>query len=236
MVLLGAVMALCAVQGFHSGRGSPVVGRQRVARTPVSAVLERTRLDDKDRLLDTSLTERALRGPSETGADGRKLRVGIIGAGLAGLVTAMDLSEAGYDVEMFESRRFVGGKVSSWVDNDGNHIEMGLHVFFGCYYNLFGIMKRVGAFESGLRLKDHRHVFINEGGTVGELDFRMGGIGAPINGLKAFATTAQLGIVDKIANALALGNPVTCPIVQVRSASTPRATRMAARRVTILAP
>lgn len=35
-------------------------------------------------------------------------------------------------VEIFEARRFVGGKVGSWVDKDGNHIEMGLHVFFGC--------------------------------------------------------------------------------------------------------
>ena len=35
-------------------------------------------------------------------------------------------------MEIFEARRFVGGKVGSWVDKDGNHIEMGLHVFFGC--------------------------------------------------------------------------------------------------------
>lgn len=46
---------------------------------------------------------------------------------------------------------------------------------------------------------------------MGGLDFRMGGIGAPINGLKAFATTGQLGIFDKLANALALG---TSPIVK----------------------
>lgn len=39
----------------------------------------------------------------------------------------------------------------------------------------------------------------------------MGGIGAPFNGLKAFATTEQLGIYDKIANAVALG---TSPIVK----------------------
>ena len=39
----------------------------------------------------------------------------------------------------------------------------------------------------------------------------MGGIGAPFNGLKAFATTGQLGIYDKMANALALG---TSPIVK----------------------
>mmetsp|Transcript_10666 Transcript_10666/g.27710 ORF Transcript_10666/g.27710 Transcript_10666/m.27710 type:complete len:595 (-) Transcript_10666:206-1990(-) len=195
-------------------RASAVRSRVSTARAAPLAVLERAKIEDKDRLLDTALTEQALRGPNVRAADGRKLKVGIVGAGLAGMVTAMDLSEAGYDVEMFEARRFVGGKVSSWVDKDGNHIEMGLHVFFGCYYNLFGIMKRVGAFDNGLRLKDHRHVFVNRGGTIGELDFRMGGIGAPVNGLKAFATTAQLNIGDKIANALALGNPITCPIVQ----------------------
>ena len=39
----------------------------------------------------------------------------------------------------------VGGKVASWLDKDGNHIEQGLHVFFGCYYNLFGIMMRTGS-------------------------------------------------------------------------------------------
>jgi len=58
------------------------------------------------------------------------MRVAIVGAGLAGLSTAVDLVDRGCEVEIFESRPFVGGKVSSWVDNDGNHIEMGLHVFF----------------------------------------------------------------------------------------------------------
>jgi len=209
---------LAGALAFSGPGRAPSTAPSRVAaaRGNVRAVLERQQLgtNDKSGLLDTSSTDRALRGPTVRAKDGRKLKVGIIGAGLGGMVTAMDLSEAGYDVEMFEARRFVGGKVSSWLDKDGNHIEMGLHVFFGCYYNLFGIMKRVGAYESGLRLKDHRHLFVNKGGQIGELDFRMGGIGAPLNGLKAFATTAQLGIGDKIANALALGNPITCPIVQ----------------------
>jgi zeta-carotene desaturase len=79
--------------------------------------------------------------------DGKKLSVGIIGSGLAGMITAMELSEAGHSVHIFDSRRFHGGKVGSWIDKDNNHIEMGLHVFFGCYYNLFGIMKRIGAMK-----------------------------------------------------------------------------------------
>ncbi len=137
------------------------------------------------------------------------MRVAIVGAGLAGMATAIDLADAGVEVEIFESRPFIGGKVGSWVDGDGNHIEMGLHVFFGCYYNLFALMEKVGAIAN-LRLKEHTHTFINKGGKVGELDFRFV-TGAPFNGLKAFFTSSQLSAADKIFNSLALG---TSPIVR----------------------
>eukprot|EP00310_Coccolithus_braarudii_P025241 CAMPEP_0183338458 /NCGR_PEP_ID=MMETSP0164_2-20130417/5744_1 /TAXON_ID=221442 /ORGANISM="Coccolithus pelagicus ssp braarudi, Strain PLY182g" /LENGTH=575 /DNA_ID=CAMNT_0025508313 /DNA_START=18 /DNA_END=1745 /DNA_ORIENTATION=- len=161
-----------------------------------------------DAFLNTDLMQRAQNGLGVVSKS--KLKVGIVGAGLAGMITAMDLADAGHEVEIFESRRYVGGKVSSWLDKDGNHIEMGLHVFFGCYYNLFGIMRRTGCFDESLRLKEHTHTFINNGGSVGELDFRFP-IGAPVSGLQAFARTQQLGVYDKLANALALG---TSPIVR----------------------
>ncbi len=137
------------------------------------------------------------------------MRVAIVGAGLAGLATAVDLADAGCEVQIFESRPFVGGKVGSWVDADGNHIEMGLHVFFGCYYQLFDLMQKVGALDNFLA-KQHTHTFINEGGRVGALDFRFFS-GAPLNGLKAFFTTSQLSAYDKFRNAMALG---TSPVVQ----------------------
>lgn len=137
------------------------------------------------------------------------MRVAIIGAGLAGLATAVELADAGWEVEIFESRRFVGGKVGSWLDADGNHVEMGLHVFFGNYYQLFELMQKVGAFEN-LLCKEHVHTFINKGGRTGALDFRFL-TGAPFNGLKAFFTTSQLSLQDKVQNALALG---TSPIVR----------------------
>ncbi|MBE9007590.1 9,9'-di-cis-zeta-carotene desaturase [Fortiea sp. LEGE XX443] len=137
------------------------------------------------------------------------MRVAIVGAGLAGLATAVDLADAGCEVQIFESRPFVGGKVGSWVDDDGNHVEMGLHVFFGCYYQLFDLMEKVGAL-SHLLLKEHTHTFINKGGRTGALDFRFF-TGAPFNGLKAFFTTSQLSLQDKLQNAIALG---TSPIVR----------------------
>ncbi len=136
------------------------------------------------------------------------MRVAIVGAGLAGMVTAVDLVDAGHEVEIFEARPFVGGKVGSWVDADGNHIEMGLHVFFNNYANLFALMQRIGATDIFLP-KEHVHNFINAGGDIGKLDFRFF-LGAPFHGLKAFFTTGQLTIIDKLRNALALG---TSPIV-----------------------
>ena len=136
------------------------------------------------------------------------MRVAIVGAGLAGLAAAVELVDAGHEVEIYESRPFIGGKVGSWVDADGNHIEMGLHVFFNNYANLFALMKKVGAFEN-LLLKEHVHTFINKDGDIGRLDFRFL-VGAPFHGLKAFFTTGQLTLQDKIQNAIALG---TSPIV-----------------------
>lgn len=161
-----------------------------------------------DSFLNQDLMARAQNGPGKVNKE--SLNIGIIGAGLAGMIAAMDLADAGHKVELFEIRPYVGGKVSSWKDKDGNHIEMGLHVFFGCYYNLFGIMKRTGGFDQNLRIKEHVHTFVNEGGKLGALDFRFP-IGAPVSGLQAFAKTEQLGLEDKFHNAVRLG---TSPIVR----------------------
>ena len=122
------------------------------ARLPALSMVEtftsegaKTQLVGNSAFLNEDLMGRAIRGPGVVSKS--KLKIAVVGAGLAGMVAAMDLVDAGHDVELFELRPFVGGKVSSWKDNDGNHIEMGLHVFFGSYYNLFGIMKRTGSFD-----------------------------------------------------------------------------------------
>jgi len=137
------------------------------------------------------------------------VRVAIVGSGLAGLAAAVDLVDAGHQVDLYEARPFMGGKVGSWVDEGGNHIEMGLHVFFFNYANLFALLRKVGAIDN-LLPKDHTHLFVNSGGDLRELDFRFA-LGAPFNGLKAFFTTPQLDWIDKLRNALALG---TSPIVR----------------------
>lgn len=145
------------------------------------------------------------------------MRIAIIGGGLAGLVTAVNLVDAGHEVEIFEARPFMGGKVGSWQDPAGNHIEMGLHVFFGCYENLYALMKKLGSFDNLLQ-KEHTHTFVNRGGNLGALDFRFP-VGAPFHGLKAFFTTNQLSWRDKLQNAVALGlSPIVRGLVDFQGA------------------
>ncbi|KAL4326145.1 hypothetical protein GQ457_11G015460 [Hibiscus cannabinus] len=160
---------------------------------------------------------------------GPKLKVAIIGAGLAGMSTAVELLDQGHEVDIYESRPFIGGKVGSFVDRRGNHIEMGLHVFFGCYNNLFRLMKKVGA-DKNLLVKDHTHTFVNKWGEIGgmqripafsfvtsscvaELDLRFQ-VGAPLHGIRAFLATNQLKTYDKARNALALAlSPVVKALI-----------------------
>lgn len=54
---------------------------------------------------------RARKGPEIKLPEDQKLKVGVIGGGLAGMITSMDLAEAGHEVEIFEARPFMGGKV-----------------------------------------------------------------------------------------------------------------------------
>ena len=57
----------------------------------------------------------------------------IVGGGLAGLATAVELLDAGIEVELIEKRDVLGGKTSAWQDDAGDHIESGLHCYFRCY-------------------------------------------------------------------------------------------------------
>ena len=120
--LLFAVPAVNSFQhaGFFVKQRTAAVGR--APTPPFSGLVRSAEQVGNDAFLNENLMERAQQGPGVVSQS--KLKVAVIGCGLAGMVAAMDLADAGHEVEMFESRRFVGGKVSSWQDKDGNHIEV----------------------------------------------------------------------------------------------------------------
>jgi carotenoid phi-ring synthase / carotenoid chi-ring synthase len=75
-------------------------------------------------------------------------RVVVVGGGLAGLSTAIELAERKFQVTLIERAAHLGGKLGGWkVDVNGETFPMehGFHGFFAQYHNLYDLLGRVGA-------------------------------------------------------------------------------------------
>src|SRR5918997_7232281 len=81
-------------------------------------------------------------------------RVVIVGGGFAGLTAAKRVADAGHEVVVLEKREVLGGKWSSWKNEQGDWIESGLHVFFGAYQEIYDLMRELSTYENIL-WKEH---------------------------------------------------------------------------------
>jgi protoporphyrinogen oxidase len=75
------------------------------------------------------------------------LRIGIIGAGAAGLAAAYDFARAGHRVVVFESAPFVGGQAST-IEVGGGRLERGYHHLFTNDVSMIGLMEELGIARS----------------------------------------------------------------------------------------
>jgi squalene-associated FAD-dependent desaturase len=70
----------------------------------------------------------------------------IVGGGLAGLSAGARLAEAGARVLVLDARPQLGGRATAFVDRvTGELVDNGQHVLFGCYYQTFQFLRRIGA-------------------------------------------------------------------------------------------
>jgi isorenieratene synthase len=70
----------------------------------------------------------------------------VIGGGLAGLASAYELSQRGFQVTLVERSPQLGGKVASWqinVNGESMMMEHGFHGFFPQYYNLWSLVQDI---------------------------------------------------------------------------------------------
>ena len=69
----------------------------------------------------------------------------VIGAGVAGLRAAVELSARGARVRVLEAKAVLGGRATSFVDpQTGERVDNGQHVLVGCYRETFGFLATIG--------------------------------------------------------------------------------------------
>lgn len=132
----------------------------------------------------------------------------VIGGGLAGLATAAALGQSGFQVDLFESRAFFGGRATSYpVPGESaapgaipEIIDNCQHVLLRCCVNLIDFYQRLGVAD---RIQFHdRFFFIEPGGRASIL--QAGGLPAPLHFTGSFSDLKFLGLADKLAIARAL--------------------------------
>ena len=124
----------------------------------------------------------------------------VIGGGLAGLAAGVALAESGWRVRLFEQRPFLGGRATSYVLPDGQHVDNCQHVTLGCCTNLEDFYRRIGA-ASKITFFD-RLLFLDPQGRRGEM--RAGRLPAPFHLTWSFAAFAPLTLPDKLSIARAM--------------------------------
>jgi zeta-carotene desaturase len=124
----------------------------------------------------------------------------VIGGGLAGLAAGVALADSGWRVRLFEQRPFLGGRATSYVLPDGEHVDNCQHVTLGCCTNLEDFYRRVGA-SGKIRFFD-RLLFLDPQGRRGEM--KAGALPAPLHFTGSFASFAPLTLADKLSIARAM--------------------------------
>ena len=124
----------------------------------------------------------------------------VIGGGLAGLSAGVALAEAGWHVRLFEQRPFLGGRATSYVLPDGEHVDNCQHVTLGCCTNLEDFYRRVGA-QDKIKYFD-RLLFQDPQGHTGAM--QAGLLPAPLHMMGSFLTFSPLTMADKKSIASAL--------------------------------
>ena len=92
-------------------------------------------------------------------------KVVVVGAGLAGLACAYELSQRGFAVTLFEKSSNLGGKVASWPIKFGEEefiMEHGFHGFFPQYYNLNNLVEELAITDNFKSLEFYSLVFNKE--------------------------------------------------------------------------
>lgn len=125
--------------------------------------------------------------------------VTVVGAGLAGLAATAALADAGFDINVHESRPYPGGRATSYAVPlpDGQHdvIDNCQHILLRCCVNLLDFYRRLGVSDS---IEFHREFyFLERGGRMSV--FRSGLLPHPAHFTGSFLSLRFLSLSEKVA-------------------------------------
>jgi zeta-carotene desaturase len=127
--------------------------------------------------------------------------VAVIGGGLAGISAGSALADAGYHVELFERRPYLGGRASSYeLPGTGEVVDNCQHVLLGCCTNLIDFYRRLGV-ENQIRWYDEI-TFLMPDGRASTL--KPSWLPAPMHTGISFLASPVLDLQDKLAISRAL--------------------------------
>jgi zeta-carotene desaturase len=115
---------------------------------------------------------------------------------LAGLAAAAALGDAGFDVEVFESRAFLGGRATSYPvpGAEDEVIDNCQHVLLGCCVNLIDFYNRLGVAEKVRYFREF--TFLEPGGRVSKM--RVAALPSPLHFGPSFLTMPCFGWSDRL--------------------------------------
>ncbi|HET6743973.1 MAG TPA: FAD-dependent oxidoreductase, partial [Kribbella sp.] len=133
-------------------------------------------------------------------------RVAVVGGGLAGITTALELADAGCEVVLLERRSKLGGLTHSF-ERDGRWIDNGQHVFLRCCTSYLGLLERLGVRDQ-VFVQPRLDVAVRSGRRAGVGRIRRNAMPAPLHLGPALASYRWLSVAERVAavrGALAMG-------------------------------
>jgi squalene-associated FAD-dependent desaturase len=119
-------------------------------------------------------------------------RVGVVGAGYAGLAAAVELARAGAQVTLFEANRVAGGRARR-VEYRDALLDNGQHLLLGAYRETLELMRLVGSPPNALRRLPLTLV------VPGRFELRAPRLPAPLHMAWALFTARGLAWKDRLA-------------------------------------
>lgn len=121
----------------------------------------------------------------------------IIGGGLAGLTSAVDLASRGISVLLVEQRQHLGGRTYSFVDETtGDVVDNGQHLLMGCYEATRWLLRTIGS-DSLAALQPNLHIdFLHP--LRGAAALHCPSLPAPLHLLAGLMSLSTLSLLDRL--------------------------------------